>query len=230
MAGSTDSAGSTGKANSPIERQRTTDAAATLAGLRRLSRTHGGWLVGLCGALLCALGWYGVSGERYEARQLPYLASATIPGAALIVAGAVLVVGTRRGAAGESGDVDAELRLMVGQLYRLLVEPVPADPAAETPVEGLWVTVPGGARYHRPGCSLVRGKDGVRPVDETTARDKDLRPCRLCDPGPGSGGAAAPPGRIRPAGAEADRGSGASGAPAVGDPGPAGPHVPPAGG
>ncbi|MFI6979782.1 hypothetical protein ACIBSV_14475 [Embleya sp. NPDC050154] len=189
--------------------------------MRRLSRTHGGWLVGLCGALLCALGWYGVSGERYEARQLPYLASATIPGAALIVAGAVLVVGTRRGTAGESGDVDAELRLMVGQLYSLLVEPVPADTAAEAPVEGRWVAVPGGARYHRPGCSLVRGKDGVRRVDETTARDKDLRPCRLCDPGPGSGGSA---------GSEAGRGAGAGGAPAVGDAGPDGPHVPPTGG
>ncbi|MFI6587690.1 hypothetical protein [Embleya sp. NPDC050493] len=157
-----------------------------MEGLRRLLRTHGGWLVGLCGALLCALGWYGVSGERYEARQLPYLASATIPGAALIVAGAVLVVGTRRGAVGESGAVDAELRSMVGRLYELLVEPVPADPMPEPPTAAAWVTVPGGARYHRPGCSLVRGKNGVSAVDETTARDKDLRPCRLCDPGPGS--------------------------------------------
>ncbi|WP_406287758.1 hypothetical protein [Embleya sp. NBC_00896] len=167
-------------------------------------RTRGGWLVGLCGVLLCALGWYGVSGERYEARQLPYLASATIPGAALIVAGAVLVVGTRRGAGGAdgSGAVDAELRSMVGQLYRLLVEPVPGDaagapagPAADAP----WVAVPGGARYHRRGCSLVQGKNGLFPVDATTALNKDLRPCRLCDPGRSAAASGAAAGSADPA-------------------------------
>ncbi|MFI1381493.1 hypothetical protein [Embleya sp. NPDC020886] len=170
-------------------------------------RTHGGWLVGLCGALLCALGWYGVSGERYEARQLPYLASATIPGAALIVAGAVLVVGTRRGASGESGAVDAELREMVGRLYELLVEPVPVAEAGQPePAAAAWVTVPGGARYHRPECSLVLGKNGVFPVDEATIRLKDLRPCRLCDPGPVSA----------PSGGVDDSGPGGPIAPATG--------------
>ncbi len=196
-AGATSSAGSLGPGS-----RRAVGAAATLDGLREMLRTRGGWLVGLCGVLLCALGWYGVSGERYEARQVPYLASATIPGAALIVAGAVLVVGTRRGGvarvsdssglpnlggpAGSSGSPDAELRLVLGQLYRLLVEPAPeADTSLAPPpaaADAPWVAVPGGARYHRRECSLVRGKNGVRPVDETTALNRDLRPCRLCDP------------------------------------------------
>ncbi|WP_439674647.1 hypothetical protein [Embleya sp. MST-111070] len=152
-----------------------------------MARTHGGWLVALCGALLCAVGWYGVSGERYEARQLPYLASATIPGAALIVAGAVLVVGTRRGAAQAPADTsveNAELRRMMGRLYELLVEPEPTEAVVEVGAGAAWVTVPGGARYHRSGCSLVRGKNGVRPVDAAAVRDRDLRPCRVCDPGP----------------------------------------------
>ncbi|MFE5327181.1 hypothetical protein ACFRCG_12420 [Embleya sp. NPDC056575] len=186
MAGSTNSAGSTGQANSLAERQRTAAAPPAIEGLRRLARTHGGWLVGLCGALLCAVGWYGVSGERYEARQLPYLASATIPGAALIVAGAVLVVGTRRetarAPAGTSVE-NAELRRMMGRLYELLVEPEPSEAAAGAGAGAAWVTVPGGARYHRSGCSLVRGKSGVTPVDAAAARDRDLRPCRVCDPG-----------------------------------------------
>lgn len=47
-----------------------------------------------CGAVLCVAGWYGVSGERFAARQIPYLASCTVPGAALIVAGAVLLART----------------------------------------------------------------------------------------------------------------------------------------
>ncbi|MEU4738468.1 hypothetical protein AB0G31_26180, partial [Streptomyces fradiae] len=41
------------------------------------------------GAVLCVLGWYGASGEHVAERQLPYLASGTVPGAALVVAGAV---------------------------------------------------------------------------------------------------------------------------------------------
>ncbi|WP_020556176.1 hypothetical protein [Embleya scabrispora] len=212
-----------------------------MEGLRRLLRTHGGWLVGLCGALLCALGWYGVSGERYEARQLPYLASATIPGAALIVAGAVLVVGTRGGAAGESGAVDAELRSMVGRLYELLVEPVP-DAAEQPTAAAGWVTVPGGARYHRSECSLVRGKNGVFPVDEAMARNKDLRPCRLCDPGPGPGqttpGAAGPgavgpeAAGVGPAGAVSPPGAaaGSTKRSETGDAGPDGPASPATGG
>ncbi|WP_424636705.1 hypothetical protein [Embleya sp. AB8] len=177
-------------------------------------RTRGGWLVGLCGALLCALGWYGVSGEKYEARQLPYLASATIPGAALIVAGAVLVVGTRRGTAGDGESADPELRLMVGQLYRLLVEPVPAADGAAAPPPGdaRWVAVPGGARYHRPDCSLVRGKNGVFPVDEGLARDRDLRACRVCDPGSGSELGSGPGSESGPGSGDAGRVGGAGGA------------------
>ena len=33
------------------------------------------------GAVLCVLGWYQISGQPTVAQQLPYLASATIPGA-----------------------------------------------------------------------------------------------------------------------------------------------------
>ncbi|MFD0428660.1 hypothetical protein ACFQ60_14135 [Streptomyces zhihengii] len=56
----------------------------------------GGIAAAVCGAVLCVLGWYGVSGERTAARQLPYLASATVPGAALLVAGAVLLAASAR--------------------------------------------------------------------------------------------------------------------------------------
>ncbi|MGW3407516.1 hypothetical protein ACWDPI_39775, partial [Streptomyces zhihengii] len=56
----------------------------------------GGIAAAVCGAVLCVLGWYGVSGEPTAARQLPYLASATVPGAALLVAGAVLLAASAR--------------------------------------------------------------------------------------------------------------------------------------
>ncbi|MCM2576571.1 hypothetical protein [Streptomyces meridianus] len=41
-----------------------------------------GWAALAAGAVLSVLGWYGVSGERFAERQLPYLASGTVPGAA----------------------------------------------------------------------------------------------------------------------------------------------------
>ena len=50
-----------------------------------------GWAALAVGAVLCVIGWYGVSGERFAERQLPYLASCTVPGAALIIAGSVLL-------------------------------------------------------------------------------------------------------------------------------------------
>ena len=73
-------------------------------------------------ARCCAsLGWYGVSGERYAERQLPYLASCTVPGAALIIAG--------RGPARPRPEALAAAR--VEELYGLLVAAEPAD--AEAP-------------------------------------------------------------------------------------------------
>lgn len=217
--------------------------------VRSAVRVYGGWLVALIGAILCAVGWYGVSGEKHEARQIPYLASATVPGAALIIAGAVLIAARQRG-----GGTDAEVRRRVEELHVLLVEPVeggeggsagltpvraagdaltggagaaevrsradagspsagvetgagagsasgaaapepaagavpgsgtgssvPSDPAA-SPGDGPFVALPGGARYHRPDCDLVRGKAGVARVTPGRAAELDLRACALCDP------------------------------------------------
>ncbi|MDI2126371.1 hypothetical protein [Yinghuangia seranimata] len=154
--------------------------------VRSAVRVYGGWLVALVGAILCAVGWYGVSGEKYEARQIPYLASATVPGAALIVAGAVLIAARLRGRDGD-GPSDTALRAQMAELHALLVEPVPDAPAlADEPVATdtarPWVALPRGARYHRADCDLVHGKAGVHAVTRDEAAEQDLRACALCDP------------------------------------------------
>lgn len=177
----------------------------------------GSWAALAAGAVLCAVGWYGVSGERFAERQIPYLASCTIPGAALIVAGAVLL------SRGDQGLAAAR----VEELYGLLVaadgdgtggaaEPGPrtgggggaedgagAGSGGGTGVgaggAGPYLAVPGGTLYHRPGCALVAGKPGAVPVaDPARAADgaegggegRALTPCPVCEPGPGT--AAAP--------------------------------------
>ncbi|MFF8832742.1 hypothetical protein [Streptomyces sp. NPDC015131] len=135
----------------------------------------GGVAAAAVGAVLCVLGWYGVSGERFAERQVPYLASCTLPGAALLVAGAVLLAAApgRRppaaapGADGPSGP-DAPGAHGAG-----------AGGAADRPSSGAPpVRVPGGTLAHRPDCPLVEGR-----ADAVPAGDAALDPCPVCEPG-----------------------------------------------
>ncbi|MEU7720095.1 hypothetical protein [Streptomyces tibetensis] len=138
-----------------------------------------GWAALAAGAVLCAVGWYGVSGERYAERQLPYLASCTVPGAALIIAGAVLLAQGR-------GSVAAA---RVEELYGLLVEAGPAEPEATAravlgplAVSGELLMVPGGTLWHRADCPLVAGRAEAVPVDSELVASSELAPCPICEP------------------------------------------------
>ncbi|MEU6659153.1 hypothetical protein [Streptomyces sp. NPDC046821] len=129
------------------------------------------------GAVLCVIGWYGISGERFVARQLPYLASCTIPGAALIVAGAVLLTYGRSATAAARTE----------ELYALLVSAAPDDTGTDRPGEeratsGTLVTVPGGTLWHRADCPLVAGKPDAVPADTGAMTRGDLTPCPVCEP------------------------------------------------
>ena len=150
----------------------------------RALREWPGWFTGAVGVVLCVLGWYGVSGESVTARQLPYLASATAPGAALIVAGAVLVAARPSG--GRGGPRELTDR-RIEALYALLVEQPDGTEPAEQPApedDGAPRALPDGTLYHRRGCLLVTGKERAEPVDEAGARRRGLAPCPVCDPGP----------------------------------------------
>jgi hypothetical protein len=105
-----------------------------------------------------------VSGERFAARQIPYLASSTVPGAALVVAGAVLV----SAAAADRRDDRARAEAAPG-------EPAPSweAPSSDEPP----LRVPGGTLAHRPDCPLVAGKPEAVPVG-----DAALAPCPVCEP------------------------------------------------
>lgn len=135
-----------------------------------------GWAALAAGAVLCVLGWYGVSGERFAERQLPYLASCTVPGAALIVAAAVLLTHGR--------DTIAAAR--VEELYGLLVaaEPeTPQEPAtAPLAISGDLLMVPGGTLWHRADCPLVAGKVEAVPVDAKLVASGELGACPICEP------------------------------------------------
>ncbi|MCM1948486.1 MULTISPECIES: hypothetical protein [Streptomyces] len=131
----------------------------------------GGLVTAAGGAVLCVLGWYGISGERFAERQLPYLASCTVPGAALLVAGAVLVaaaVRTAPTAPDEPGDAAADLAADgTGP---------PPPPSSDGPP----LRVPGGTLAHRPDCPLVADRADALPA----AGDPALAPCPVCEPWP----------------------------------------------
>ncbi|MEZ0066531.1 hypothetical protein ABIA32_002543 [Streptacidiphilus sp. MAP12-20] len=178
-----------------------------------------GWVCGAAGALLCVLGWYGISGERFAERQLPYLASASIPGAALIVAGAVLIArpdpDQAREQEQERAARDDELRRRLALLYDLLVEEAgrtsqgggPTGSAATSP--GPLSYLPNGRTYHRAGCLLVEGRGDALPVTAAGARERGLRPCPLCAPDkPAEAGEAGGTG-----GPRGSRGTGGTGGP-----------------
>ncbi|MEV0323379.1 hypothetical protein ACIBKX_26280 [Streptomyces sp. NPDC050658] len=130
------------------------------------------------GAVLSVIGWYGMSGERFAERQLPYLASCTVPGAALIIAGAVLYTHGRSTLA----------TARVEELYGLLVTAGTADPGAERPAaapsSGDLLMVPGGTLWHRADCPLVAGKPEAVPADARILATGDLGPCPICEPEP----------------------------------------------
>ncbi len=120
-----------------------------------------GWVIAAVGAGLEVVGWYQVSGQPTEAQQLPYLASATIPGAALIVAGAVLIAGRRH----------AQARGGTREDYA---------PAGTTGRVGLWA-LPDGSYVHRGDCPLLDGKPEAFEVTGSPP-SKPARPCPICEP------------------------------------------------
>lgn len=135
-----------------------------------------GWAALAAGAVLCAVGWYGVSGERFAERQLPYLASCTVPGAALIISGAVLL------AHGRSSIAAARVEELYGLLVAAEADETGQTALAPLAVSGELLMVPGGTLWHRADCPLVAGKAEAVPVDSKLVASGELGPCPICEP------------------------------------------------
>jgi len=105
-----------------------------------------------------------------------------IPGAALIIAGAVLLAHGR----------NALAAARIEELYGLLVSVAEesdgsagsgtAPAAAVTAVSGELLMVPGGTLWHRADCPLVAGKPEAVPVDSRVLASGELAPCPICEP------------------------------------------------
>ena len=136
--------------------------------VRQVTGAPLGWVLIAAGVALLVVGWYGISGESVVAKQLPYLASATIPGAALLVSGLLMTARARP---------DQRERQLLADLRAALLEPTPQPPAPET--DGLWATSKG-QTYHRAGCLLAQ--HDATPVTPAQVRERGLQPCPVCEP------------------------------------------------
>ena len=154
---------------------------------RFAGRAWFGTALALAGAVLLFLGWYGVSGRASIGEQMPYLASGSIPGAALVVAAAVVLTSESTQRATQRTDA------LVAELHTLLVEEeaaaLEAAPVAtvvavvETSREpDAVVALPAGEYYHRARCALVADKSGVEPVDAAAIDRRRLSACPVCEP------------------------------------------------
>lgn len=157
---------------------------AQLGRALRALRDQLGWTAVALGAGLCFLGWYGVSGQRYPAQQVPYLASATAPGAALLLGGFVLIAARHRSdAEGRTSAQHQQTLRQLELLYQLLTQETVDAEQPRTPAPAVsgprLLAVPGGRTYHRPDCLLLQGRDDAGPTPTAQA---GLRPCPLCDP------------------------------------------------
>ena len=131
---------------------------------------------GLVGLLVVLLGWWGAAHTINLQEQVPYLISGGLLGLALVFLGgfAYFAYWVTR--------LVQEQRRQTDALLEALHALRPADATDTTDSSATQgaalVATAKGTMAHRPDCSVVAGKRGLRKV---TPAD-DLEPCKLCNP------------------------------------------------
>ena len=144
-----------------------------------------GWLVVAVGVGMTVVGWYQISGQPTVAQQLPYLASATIPGSALIIVGAMMILARRMaGWSGRGGDAYGTPQ-QATQAYGAAGGTGRDDAASgRRETDGRLWALPGGNYAHRSDCPLIDGKPEAFEVTREAVTDGSAprRACPICDP------------------------------------------------
>jgi hypothetical protein len=165
--------------------QRVRTRATTAGQNERLVFLVGGALIPF-GLLVVLIGWYGASHTPYLFEQVPYLISGGLLGIALVLAGgflyfgywmARLMVDQRE----QSAQVVAALERIEEQLAAAAAT-APSGRAARAAAVAAptdLVATATGNMVHRPDCTVVAGKSGVKRVK---AGADGFVPCKLCQP------------------------------------------------
>lgn len=173
-------------------------------------RPWAAWILVAAGVIAIIVGWYGVSGQALVAKQLPYLISGGLLGVALVGIGAAMLSAERRrqdaGRIERLEEMVADLRAVLlaepeaSSRLDLLAYPEVSSASGSELSRGSRaataarsdngsaaagnqvVAIPTGTTFHSPGCQMVRGKDGVAPVNQRAISERGLSPCRICEP------------------------------------------------
>jgi hypothetical protein len=139
-----------------------------------------GLIVVAVGLLAIGIGWNGaagaggqINGQTDLRAQLPWLLSGGLLGVALVVFGAALVI--VHNARVDRSRLEIKLDELVDAVSR-------GNAAVATPTSAAGIYVAGGSSYHRPDCRLVGNRDDVTYVTASEAAERNLRPCRVCQP------------------------------------------------
>jgi hypothetical protein len=134
------------------------------------------------GIIVILLAWYGAAHARVVQQQIPYMVSGAFIGLGLMMAGGLMFWAHWLYRIYDQADLhhrellDALTRLDGG-------EPRGAARASAGSSGGRterFVATGSGTNFHRPDCSVVRGRDNTRTV--TAAQAADMQPCRICEP------------------------------------------------
>jgi multisubunit Na+/H+ antiporter MnhG subunit len=150
------------------------DAARRRWSMERLLVVLAGALAGL-GVFLVLFGWHGASRTPNVYEQIPYLISGGELGQTLALLGAFLYFARWLAALvkeqrAQGAAIVAAIAHLEASLGGTTTPPPPAAPAL--------VATARGTLAHRSDCSVVAGKQGLRPV----AAGSGLAPCRICLP------------------------------------------------
>lgn len=166
-----------GTANGPVERPAAVPASLSLLVLSRLGvPVVVGWLIGLVGLVVVAVGYFKVSGTDDIAEQLAYFSSASVGGLALLALAGLLIFSYHyREVARTNTALLAHLEGRAG---------TPSGMYAPTGHhEAVSVLQVGDTRtYHDPGCVFAAGRLDVTPLTPRAAVERGLRPCQVCAP------------------------------------------------
>lgn len=133
------------------------------------------------GFVAIGLGWYGAAHTPFVFEQLPYLISGGLLGVGLLTAGGLLYVGSWMARLAEvqreEGDKTRDMLRGIRQELEYLPSMVAGAPGAAKPRS--FVATPTGTMFHLPECSVVAGREELRPVG---GDEPGLTPCKLCQP------------------------------------------------
>jgi hypothetical protein len=157
--------------------------------IRRISLPMDRWLMVLGGAMMVAgvaaivLGWYGAAHTPYDFEQVPYLISGGLLGLALATLGGLFYFAywlTRQIAESRTqSDATAQALARIAELLAGGSNGSRVSAGNGGVKTGEFVATATGTMIHRPDCSVVVGRKGLRSVSPD---DPGLEPCKLCDP------------------------------------------------